>query len=213
MAKIHIVRQGEQLSSVAAENGFGTIDPILNTPENAELRRKRKDPHQLMPGDKVFIPDPDSLTFDVGAGRGHVFVVRIEELVLRLRVSDFFDQPIAGMPGILHLETHDVAVLTDARGILEAPIPRTAQSGALDIAGFTFPLEIGSLDPPEEPSGKWGRFVNLGLWRGTIDDDEDDPELVQLATELFQQGRGEPPSGQDDGSMVAQLESDHDRVG
>jgi len=50
---VHTVAQGEHLSGIAAKYGFQKVATIWEHPDNAGLKSKRKNPHILLPGDKI----------------------------------------------------------------------------------------------------------------------------------------------------------------
>jgi hypothetical protein len=52
----HTVQQGELLSRIAKASGFRDYRTIWNDPKNADLRRRRHNPHHLFPGDVVWVP-------------------------------------------------------------------------------------------------------------------------------------------------------------
>ena len=75
MARVHVIAEGECLSSVAFENGYfpGTI---WERPENDALRELRGDPNVLSPGDKLFVPDKEPKTTTCATGKVHRFTRR-----------------------------------------------------------------------------------------------------------------------------------------
>ncbi len=54
---IHVVQQGECLSSITKCYGFADWRDIYNRPQNAPFRAKRPNPNIIYPKDEVFIPD------------------------------------------------------------------------------------------------------------------------------------------------------------
>ncbi|HEY6945459.1 MAG TPA: LysM domain-containing protein, partial [Candidatus Acidoferrum sp.] len=59
MSETHIVEQGEHLSQIAKKYGFPDYKIVWDHPENADLKKLRKNPNILFPGDQVFIPDKE----------------------------------------------------------------------------------------------------------------------------------------------------------
>ncbi len=54
----HTVKKGQHLTGIAKSYGFKGSDwrKLYNHPENASLRKKRKDPNVILAGDKVKVP-------------------------------------------------------------------------------------------------------------------------------------------------------------
>lgn len=181
MAKKHIVKQGETLSSIALANGFRNFHTIFDDPSNAGLRAKR-DAHVLLPGDELFIPDPKDRTESRPAGAAHRFVADVSALLLRLRLLDVNGQAIAGAPCDVGLESGQPpdTVNTDTKGVLEEPVEATVRKGevvAHIVAKKTppppppeqkvkFELRIGHLNPEFKLSGQQARLNNLGYFAG-----------------------------------------------
>lgn len=207
----HIVKQGETMSSIAAQHKFGDFKPIFSHPANADLRKKRKDPHILFPGDVVVIPDPRPKTVTKAAGTTNKFVAASTQLRLELRLLDPFSKPIAGRSCEMRtdlLGTNDGkptgSVLTDSiktddkgrTGVAIAPTVVDAELRVFESTPGPTPLPppptiekydliVGGLDPVVEASGLRGRLNNLGYFAGLTDAPEDREQLF-WAIEEFQ---------------------------
>jgi hypothetical protein len=186
MAKTHIVKQGEHLSGIAAENGFGDFHVIWDHPSNAALKAKR-DPHVLFPGDKLFIPDRQEKTEQRPTTQVHLFEVFLLPLFLRLRVLDIDAKPVVSTPCLLGLEEAELqSKTTDGKAIVEEEIEKLVKNGELhierkkkppkkdaaaEIEKIKFDLKIGSLNPHTTLSGQQARLNNLGYFAGfTVND-------------------------------------------
>ena len=201
----YTVVQGDCLSSIAA--GYGMQwQTIWNHPDNAALAAERKDPNVLYPGDVLFIPDKDNRTEAKGTDSSHSFVLKCATTYLRLQILDW-DQPRGGELYRLDVEGLSLSGVTDGSGYLEEAIPATAASARLFLGAVMEQIEIdlGTLDPVTEASGKMGRLNNLGYacrTDGTIDD------RAKEAIILFQTDMNLPANGQLDastGQMIQQL--------
>jgi hypothetical protein len=212
MAKLHVVKEGEHLSSIAATYGFCNFAPIWNASENEPLRALRQDPHQLLPGDQVVIPDDRGVTFVRPAGQSHTFSVHVEKLKLRLRILDLAGKPAAAQAGKLSLGETTTAVTTDGNGVITADLPRDCQSGSLEIGGAQYHLVVGTLAPISEPSGLAGRLLNCGYWYGD-DCDRNDARTLELAIELYQSENGLAITGTVDEALIDKLSQTHDGKG
>jgi hypothetical protein len=180
----HTVEDGEHFPKIAAEAGFRNYRRIWDGAENKAIRDKRKTPSILMPGDEVFLPEPEEGEESGASDRRHVFQLTIEPLKLKLRLLDLDDRPVADKACLLEIEGATLELKTKADGVLEHTIPHTAQRGKLTIDDLAIPLQIGFLHPIEEVSGWRARLNNLGYNAGDSDDPED-PQL-RSAVEEFQ---------------------------
>jgi hypothetical protein len=192
MGKVHVVARGDHASSIAARNGYATLDPVWDAKGNDSLRSSRRDPHQLVPGDRVVVPTAKITPVKRATGATHTFRVTVERLKLRLKVLDLLGRPVASESIRLVLNGEEQELTTDADGVVVVPVPRDCHGGRIEFFGRTHQLEIGALSPIAGEMGISDRLANLGYWYGAADDD---PAAQQLAIELFQNEHDMMPSG------------------
>jgi hypothetical protein len=188
MPTCHIVKQGEHLSKIAHDYGFRDSNTIWNYPDNAGLKSKRKTPHILLPGDRLYIPDRNEKTETRPTDQLHHFIALGEKLQLNVKVKDVSDKPIANTPCDLQIGFTSYSLVTDSSGIIRHEIPRTTQTGRLVVHAadgeIQIEIRIGSLDPLEEESGQRARLNNLGYNAG--EPYSQDSQQFRSAVEEFQ---------------------------
>jgi N-acetylmuramoyl-L-alanine amidase len=162
MPRIHVVKQGETLSSIAEQYGFLNYEGIWNAPENAGLRDVRPSGHVLFPGDEVVIPDKEVKSYDRATDNDYQFLVHVEKTKLLLHLEDALGKPLAGTPCVLTVDGQEDSLTTDGEGVLEASIPRKARKAKLEVNKMTWDIAIGHLDPPGARPGWLARLKNLG---------------------------------------------------
>ena len=95
----HEVHQGDCISSISYEYGF-IWETIWNHPNNAQLKKARKDPNLLAPGDLVFIPDKTLKDERRATGQMHRF--QLKSVPAKLRIQPFKgEEPRANQAGII----------------------------------------------------------------------------------------------------------------
>ena len=62
------------------------------------LRANRPNPHVLMPGDVVQIPDKQDKNEKCATGKTHVFKLSRKQIKFRLVIRDFDNQPVPNLP-------------------------------------------------------------------------------------------------------------------
>lgn len=186
----YTVKQGDHLSKIAQKHGFADYRTIWDHPNNAELKKKRQNPHILSPGDKIFIPVKEVKEESGATGQRHRFKWHGHQLKLRLRLLDFDNQPLANTKCDLHIEGKTHELTTDGDGRIEENIPTTAEDAVLMFNDPLVPfdlsttIKIGHLDPIEEVSGQKARLSNLGYFYSR--DDGRDEERFNYAVQEFQ---------------------------
>lgn len=169
----YIVKQGDCLSSIAAEHGF-FWESLWDLPENGELKSVRKDPYILLPGDRVFIPPLRPKEETRPTDQVHTFKVKGVPERLHLIITDEEDQPLANRPYTLDIDDKQrLEGETDGSGAIETFIMPNARSGHLIVGQGDemreYHLGLGHIDPIEEISGVQGRLFNLGFYDGPVD--------------------------------------------
>ena len=176
MPKTHEVKRGECLLSICADYGFTDWKPIFDHPENKELKAKRPDPNLLLPGDRIYIPDPRPKTVTLATGERHEVVVKRPTVWLKLKVLDHvegerepadYQLTVEGLPKPL-------TGTLGADGVLEVEVPAVAQTARLLIQKDgavleRFELAIGALAPPDSVQGVQERLTRLGFPCGEVD--------------------------------------------
>jgi hypothetical protein len=183
MAMHHIVEQGEYLSLIAKKYGFSTYRTLWNHPENADLKKLRKNPNILFPGDRVFIPDRQEHSESKPTDQKHSFTKQSDKILLRKEVKDENDEAVRNTPCKLFIGIAEHADKTNGSGIIEIAGP-LGPKGSLTIKGIEMPLLIGHLDPVQERSGQVARLNNLGYRAGSAD--APDENAFKSALEEFQ---------------------------
>ena len=194
MATRYVVKQGDHMTRIASRFGFLTFWPIWDHPDNAGLRELRTNPHVLLPGDVVVVPDRTQKSVSLATGRRHVFQLDGAKLSLRIALLDYGFRPTPALDCELHVDGIANARTTDSQGLIAKPIPASSEHGRLLVYETVLPLFIGHLDPVSALSGARARLNNLGYEAG----ESDDPTDAQLrsALEEFQCDHAAPIDGE-----------------
>lgn len=207
MGKIHVVKPGDCMASVAYEHGFFP-ETCWEHPQNAALRENRKNPSLLEPGDEVFIPDRREKEVQAATGQRHRFRRRGVPERLRIRFEDDQRQPRAGV--VYRLEVGGVTRVgqSDAAGWIDVYVPPDAVTGRLVLTTAAgeevFDLLVGHLPPLDDIRGIQVRLWQLGYPRG-----DDEPGTLGQATrvslEAFQGEHGLTVTGEVDDATRAKI--------
>ncbi|MBI5069868.1 MAG: peptidoglycan-binding protein [Deltaproteobacteria bacterium] len=205
----HVVEQGQSVESIAAL-ARRLPKVVWDAPENKELRDKRKEPHVLMPGDRLFLPAIEAETFDVPTGEAKAFVLDQPDSRLQVRIVEG-TEPRAGKPWVLRVDGKELRGTTDGDGKVDCPVPVLARVAELTVGegaeAVTYELELRGLDPITEPTGLQARLANLGYDSGPVDGDAGPRTRAALAA--FQKDNGLEPTGELDASTRSKLEEKH----
>lgn len=192
MSKIHIVEQGECLSSIAGKYGFQNYRAIYEHADNADFRRRRPNPNLIYPGDELVIPEAPLEVFVCKTGQLNRFVVKRPERKLHLKLRDGEGEAIAGADYELSIEgdPDPRKGQTGNEGEVEELIPFDATSAKLLIGELVLEFEVGHLNPMFEVkddgvSGIQARLANLGYFWGSGDGQFG--EDTEAAIRLFQE--------------------------
>jgi hypothetical protein len=206
MAKVHRVRDGECISSIADDYGFFPAT-IWNHDNNAKLRELR-DPNVLHAGDEVFIPDREIKTETGATDKRHTFTRKGVPAKFRIQICNA-TKPRAKLPYKLVID--DSLTLegeTDDQGVIDVHIPPKARVGRLELNGGEQVMDVlfGRLAPVEEEQGARQRLFNLGLLRKL---DGGEKELA-AAVRLFQRKFELEVTGELDTATQAKLVEIHE---
>ena len=208
MSAIHIVSQGEGISSIADSYGFSPLR-IWHDPANVSLRRKRIDPNILLPGDEVVIPDMEAKHQTCATERRHRFKRVGIPAILRLQMLRE-GRPRANEPYTLVVDGRILQGTTDAEGVLECYVPTGCRTGTLRLGNEQeeFEVSIGQMDPINEMIGIQKRLGNLGYYSGPADGETNTE--TEEALRLFQSGNSLPQTGKADADTARLLQNLHD---
>ena len=211
--KVHKVKSGECLSSIAYAYGFKVWETVYNAPENAELKKKRPNPNLLYPGDEVVIPDLETKTeTELATEKCHKFKVKGTKCVFRIQMRDAAMNPLVSYPYQFYIGKELIKEdVTKEEGLIEVQIPKEACSGKIHFLGETYNVYFGALDPVARVSGLQQRLCNLGYDVGPVDGILG-PLTRKSIYEFQLQHRddGLEPNGEIDDNTRALLQTVHD---
>jgi len=209
MPSVHIVRAGEHLAAIAAQEGFSNPATILNHPDNAALAA-RPQPNLLDPGDELTIPDKTPFKATVGTGSVHKFTVAKAKPKLKVAFKTFRGDETLATDSTLSLDGGEDVATPLAAGALEAPIPPTCTRAVIKIPApddetpeLIWAVQVGGLGRADSDDGAFARLRNLGYYR-TVAADADERER-RSAVEEFQADHDVALSGQLDDATRAKL--------
>jgi len=184
-----LVKAGECVSSLGLQYGL-LGKTIWMAPENAELRRLRKNGNVLQAGDRIFIPDLSKKLLTCAAEKRHRFKRKGVPSRIELQLLDEYGDPIAGEPYRLDIDGRMLKGSTDGDGWVRETIPPDATDGRLMLdRGDEYELALGDLDPLDSPRGLKQRLANIGYACGDDGPDELGPGTL-AAVRLFRADHG-----------------------
>jgi N-acetylmuramoyl-L-alanine amidase len=208
------VKVGENAVSIAWRYGFSDYRVAWNDGANADLRKKRPDPHLLIPGDEIAVPDPTPKKLTLPTQNSYRFVVHVPKQELRLRIFNQAGEPLAQSPYRLTVEMlpKPFEGTTDGDGKLKEVIPVDAPWATLEIDGQQFRLRLKGLaalpaDEDDPANGVSDRLDNLGYQAAAADDS--DNSALRTALAIFQGAAGIDVTGELDPSTRDALKKEY----
>lgn len=208
-SKGHRIREGECIESIAFENGL-FWETIWDDQANAELKRIRKNPNALLPGDKVVIPEKRNKEVSIETENTH----RFKRLGVPSRlyfIVEGEDGPCAEEPYVLDIDGQLINGTTNSEGEIRESIAPDAKTCLITVGkepdAIRFEVKLGHIDPIDEVSGVKARLNNLGYDCGE-ENDKMNEETIE-AIKAFQENAGLPVTGQIDQATLGEIESVH----
>lgn len=194
----YVVKEGDCISSIAKDTGH-FWETIWHEPANAELKAARNDPNVLLTGDRLTIPQRQPKKEAGVTETRHRFVRRGEPSLFRVHIHRN-NQPLKNQPFTLTYDGKTISGTTDARGLVECPIPGNARQGHLVVGSGTdqvaTDIRFGNLEPIDTVRGVQQRLNSLGFSCGTADG-VIGPK-TRAALKRFQNRHGITASGESD---------------
>jgi hypothetical protein len=203
------VRQSDSAESIAYRHGH-IIDTVWNHPRNEALRTLRRDPHVLLPGDRLFVPDRCRKTVKAATGGVHRFRRRgvPSHLTVVLAIGQ---EVLANLHFELEIGGATRSGVTDAEGRISVPVMPDAPHSRLVVdpggRNLAFELALRRLDPITETTGIQGRLRNLGYYQGDVDGLFG--QFTLLSVQRFQADHGLPARGEMDEDTRERLLTAH----
>jgi hypothetical protein len=160
----YTVKQGDCINSIADAHGF-QWEKVWNHASNAEIRRSRKDPSVLNPGDVVHIPEKEARWENRSTDQRHKFCRKGVPAKVKIQINRN-DEPRANEPYTLDIDGKLARGQTDGEGMVEMKIPPRAVRGELRVGTGgemeIFQFRLGAVDSIDTPDGARQRLFNLG---------------------------------------------------
>ena len=162
MPRTHVVVEGENLSKIAAAEGFRDFRKLYDAPENEELRKKRPNPNFIKPGDEVVIPDRKPVAVKVSPG-SKLTVKKLPPTPMPDAVEIAFTDPQNGPIPNLKVQIVDkngkfFEKTSDANGLVLLEDPSLKVGDRVDVTSIIDDTERQIIDYSE--FGKKGLQVN-----------------------------------------------------
>jgi hypothetical protein len=151
------VRMGDSLSRIARRHGLAGWKKLWDDARNEPLRKLRKSPHVLRPGDQVMVPSASAFELVRATDATHRIAIITPRVELKVIVGDHHGRPYKNQPYQLRLtrgsEAGALSGTTDASGQVIEQVPASLVTAFIHLTELdvTWPVEIRSLHPlPDE---------------------------------------------------------------
>ncbi len=191
----HEARQGDCLSRIAHHYGIKGWQALWDHPKNEPLRKKRKSPHVLLPGDQVAVPAVNVHEIVRATDATHRLVLADSaEVTLDVVLEGSQGEPLQGQTFIVRYGAGKGAVELKAQtlgadGKLTMSLPTVVRQVEVELPdlGEILTLRLGELDPVvdaashvPEITGVQQRLDALG-YGGALTGKLDDATTIALA--------------------------------
>jgi hypothetical protein len=205
------VQNGDCLESIAQKHGF-FHETLWNLDENAGLKRQRKDPNILLPGDIVYIPEVDPAKMSRANDQRHTFRRKGVPSKFHMRFMRH-GKPRANIPYLVRIDGRDTRGKTDKGGWVHATMTPQATEALVqlwpesDQPPEEYVFALGSLDPIDTVTGQKSRLASLGRFGGAITPDK--TQDFKDAIAAYQEARGLSVTGTADTATQNKLKEEH----
>jgi len=145
----HTCKDGDCLSSLAAQNKLPSIQPLQDA--NGDLKKKRPSPNLLAVGDVVKIPDKKEKEADASSGASTKFQVKIPKAEMRVYLRGVVGEKLANAKCVVTVAHASKGFTKDATadgdGLVKLPIPADATSATIEV---TLPAPPKPEKPPDD---------------------------------------------------------------
>lgn len=170
--KGHKVAQGECLLSLSEQKG-ANWETVWNHPDNAELKKRRKDGNSLQAGDIVFFPENERREESIPEKKTTKFKVKGVPFKIRMKIV-VGGKPLADADYTFECGTQVKSGKLDGDGIFEEFVPKGEKGAHLTVRKgnkeYAYEVQLSSLPPPETTQGIHARLQNLGFNPGSVMD-------------------------------------------
>jgi hypothetical protein len=198
--RLNAAQEGDSVENIAYEEGF-FWKTVWEHPQNADLRTTRKGPHQLVPGDEVYVPELREKDVPAATGRRHTFRRHGVPSTLRL-VFRTEGKPRGGVPYAVEIDGVTVSGVIAGDGSVQVFLVPNAKAGRIRVGegldAEIFNLQLRQLQPITEPAGLQARLDNLGF--GT--------DLVE-GVRRYQEARGMAVNGEINDDLRHRIADEH----
>lgn len=209
----YVVRQGDHLSGLAARFGFDA-QQVWQHADNEEVREARPNPEVLSPGDILFIPEPDPEPLPLEVHTTNRYAAPQPRIRLGLSLRGPGNEPLANEPYRLEGIPRPVTGNTDGDGFITDTLPAHTRSVRVvlpNLNDHTFLVQVGHLNPTDEPSGLEAQLRGLGYLPSLagldehhprVADPDADAEALQAAVRAFQRDHDIEETGEADAATI-----------
>jgi N-acetylmuramoyl-L-alanine amidase len=166
---VHRVQQGECLVKIANRYGIRDWKRVWQHAQNEALRKKRKNPNVLLPGDPLFVPGVRIHEIQRSTGTTQRIVLTGDsEIELDLVLEGGPGQPLAGQPYVARYFDGGKDVVIEGRvlsnqGRLQLKVPVTVETLEITLSELaeTVVLTLAGLDPTLDDSTRTAEITGV----------------------------------------------------